>query len=55
MTISNIQICPTVPFRPEMVYCYPAVHLEPYDIWALVIALAAILLILGLYMSGKAK
>lgn len=50
-----MQYCPPVPFRPELMYCYPPVNLQLADMVALAIFGIAIVISLTLYMKGKAK
>lgn len=50
-----MQYCPPVPFRPDLIYCYPEVRLESYDAWGLGFLVLMALVATALYLMGKAK
>ena len=52
---TGYQYCPSVPYRPELMYCYPKVVLQPADIIALGLCILLIGIALTLYVKGRAK
>lgn len=49
------QYCPSVPFRKELVYCYPEIHLQLVDKIGLTILLLIAVVSIILYAIGRAK
>lgn len=52
---TGYQYCPSVPYRPELIFCYPKVVLHPVEILALGLCLVLIGAAIVLYIKGKAK
>jgi|LakMenEpi02Apr12_1017379.scaffolds.fasta_scaffold02054_2 hypothetical protein len=50
-----MRYCPPVPFRADLVYCYPEIHLTSTDTWGLVFLILVAVVSVGLYLVGKAK
>jgi hypothetical protein len=52
---TGYQYCPSVPYRPDLVFCYPKVVLQTPDILAVGLCLLLIGIALTLYVKGRAK
>jgi hypothetical protein len=50
-----MKYCPSVPFRPDLVFCYPEVKLDIVNITALVVIGVLIVIPIILYFMGRAK
>jgi hypothetical protein len=50
-----MKYCPPVPFRPDLVYCYPEIKLQSYDIWGLLFLMLVAVVAIILYLIGRAK
>ncbi len=50
-----MRYCPNVPFRPDLIYCYPEIKLNTADVVGLIILAIMLVVPIVLYMKGKAK
>ena len=50
-----MKYCPPVPFRPDLIYCYPEISLQLADKIALATFFIMIVVSITLYIRGKAK
>ena len=52
---AGYQYCPSVPYRPDLIFCYPEVQLQLADKIGLTILLLMALVSIILYLTGRAK
>lgn len=53
--MNTVQYCPTVPFRPDLVFCYPKLTLSFYDNLFYVVLFSSLIGILVRLIYEEAK